>query len=67
MTSMFKDHKGKYSQGRVTAFMSALVGCTLCLAMLWGHPSPDISVLLILFGGPSGLALYQKERVEKKT
>ena len=63
--SMLCDHQGKRSSARVAALAGTLTGCVLAAAPLWGGPSPDMNVLLVLMGGPGGLALWQKIHAEQ--
>ena len=65
MFDLIRDHKGKTSQGRVSALAGMGTACALATAPLWGGPPPDIMVLGVLIGAPSGFALWQKGVAEK--
>ena len=58
--SVFTDHRGKTSQGRVAALVGTLTACVLAAAPLWSGPTPDLEILLVLLGVPGGLTLWQK-------
>ena len=58
--SIFRDHSGKPSQGRIAALAGTATGCALALAPLWGGPQPTLEILMVVMGGPGALALWQK-------
>ena len=60
MFDLFRDHKGKLSQGRVSALTGMGASVALATAPLWGGPPPDIEVLAVLMAVPGGFALWQK-------
>ena len=57
-----EDHAGKLSQSRIAALGGAAAACALATAPLWGGPDPSMELVLVLFVGPGGLALWQKLR-----
>ena len=61
------DHAGKRSSARVAALAGTFTGCALAAAPLWGGPSPDMNVLMVVMGGPGALALWQKVQAEQGT
>lgn len=65
MLDLFKDHKGKISQGRVSALAGMGIAGGLATAPLWGGPDPSIEMVVAFIVGPGGMALWQKGTAEK--
>ena len=57
---MFADHRGKLSSGRVAALGSTGAAVALCVAPLWGGPTPDLIMVAMLLGIPGAYSQYQK-------
>ena len=57
--SLLRDHKGKASSTRFSAFFGMFVAATLALAPLWGGPEPSMETLVIFIIGPGGLKVWQ--------
>ena len=64
--SCTSDHTGKRSQGRLSALMGGVTACVLCVAPLWGGPTPQMEIVLVLMGVPGGLAVWQKVGASKE-
>lgn len=57
--TILTDHRGKPSSSRAANLLTVVTACALCLAPLWGGPTPDLILVAMMLGIPGAYSAYK--------